>query len=426
MVFSFHVYRKSAPNGKLSVYVGRRDYTDHLTHVDPIDGMVWLERDYVKERRVFAQVVMTYRYGREEDEVMGLTFARDMVVASAQVYPPSPLTKPPNSLQERLQKKLGVNSFPFHLEMPRSAPASVTLQQGKEETGRPCGVQWELRIFVGANAEDQPQRRSCVRLLIRRFQYAPAKQGRKPTASCTKEFLLSPGKLHLQVALDRQIYYHEEAVKVAVTVSNQSNKQVKKVKVGVVQLVEVSLGPAGHVRNTVASIESQDGCPVVPGAGLTRSFSLTPTLRLNQQRRGVAVDGRLKSEDTNLASSTLFTNPDHRDKFGIVVSYVARVKLSMGTLGGELAAEVPFTLMNPPLEETGGGEAAEAPRDETDRSTRLIIEECRRMSLSDLLEPQKSEDSVDKEDKEEHTEAVDEDDVFKTQQADSQVVPLVE
>lgn len=24
----------------------------------------------------------------------------------------------------------------------------------------------------------------------------------------------------------------------------------------------------------------------------------------------------------------------------------------MGTLGGELAAEVPFTLMNPPLEET--------------------------------------------------------------------------
>ncbi|KAK8390683.1 hypothetical protein O3P69_010413 [Scylla paramamosain] len=423
MVFSFHVYRKSAPNGKLSVYVGRRDYTDHLTHVDPIDGMVWLERDYVKERRVFAQVVMTYRYGREEDEVMGLTFARDMVVASAQVYPPSPLTKSPNSLQERLQKKLGVNSFPFHLEMPRSAPASVTLQQGyKEETGRPCGVQWELRIF----------RRSCVRLLIRRFQYAPAKQGRKPTASCTKEFLLSPGKLHLQVALDRQIYYHEEAVKVAVTVSNQSNKQVKKVKVSVVQLVEVSLGPAGHVRNTVASIESQDGCPVVPGAGLTRSFSLTPTLRLNQQRRGVAVDGRLKSEDTNLASSTLFTNPDHRDKFGIVVSYVARVKLSMGTLGGELAAEVPFTLMNPPLEETGGGEAAEAQRDDTDRSTRLIIEECRRLSLSDLLEPQKSEDSMDKEDKEEkeekeeHKEDVDEDDVFKTQQPVPQVVPPVE
>ena len=38
---------------------------------------------------------------------------------------------------------------------------------GKEETGRPCGVQWELRIYVGTSAEEQPQRRSCVRLLVR-------------------------------------------------------------------------------------------------------------------------------------------------------------------------------------------------------------------------------------------------------------------
>ena len=51
------------------------------------------------------------------------------------------------------------------------------------------------------------------------------------------------------------------------------------------------------------------------------------------------------------------------------------------------------------------------------------------MSLSDLLEPQKSEDSMDKEDKEEkeeHKEAVDEDDVFKSQHAVPEAVPLVE
>ncbi|CAL4114719.1 unnamed protein product, partial [Meganyctiphanes norvegica] len=87
MVFSFHVFRKSAPNGKLSVYVGRRDFTDHLTHVDPIDGVVMLDPDYVKDRRVFVQAVLTYRYGREEDEVMGLTFAKELVATSALVYP---------------------------------------------------------------------------------------------------------------------------------------------------------------------------------------------------------------------------------------------------------------------------------------------------------------------------------------------------
>ena len=49
-----------------------------------------------------------------------------------------------------------------------------------------------------------------------------------------------------------------------------------------------------------------------------------------------------------------------------MVSYVARVKLSMGTLGGELAAEVPFTLMNPPLEETAVRQAGDAERNKSD------------------------------------------------------------
>ncbi|XP_063595732.1 phosrestin-2-like isoform X1 [Penaeus indicus] len=395
MVFSFHVYRKSAPNGKVSVYVGRRDYTDHLTHVDPINGMVWLDRDYVRERRVFAQVVMTYRYGREEDEVMGLTFAKELVIASAQVYPPAPAAAPLTSLQVRLQKKLGTNAFPFHLEMPKNAPASVTLQPGKDETGRPCGVHWELRVYVGDSTEEQPHRRSCVRLLIRRLQYAPAKQGRQPVASCAKEFLLSPGKLHLQVTLDRQIYYHEEGVGIGVGVTNNSNKQVKRVKVSVVQLCDVSLGPSGQIRNTVASIETQEGCPIVPGATLAKTFSLKPKLEYNRDKRGVAIEGRLKSEETCLASSTLFTSLDQRQQFGIVVSYVARVKLILGTLGGELVAEVPFTLMNPPAEEAltqAGGRVAHREQD-LEESTRLVIEECRRMSVSDQFDTQKSVES---------------------------------
>lgn len=65
---------------------------------------------------------------------------------------------------------------------------------------------------------------------------------------------------------------------------------------------------------------------------------------------------------------------------------------------------------------TQSGDAAEAPRDEVDKSTRLIIEECRRLSMSDLLEAQRSEESVDKEDKEgeekEGQTRDDDDDVF--------------
>ena len=42
----------------------------------------------MRDRRVFAQVVCTFRYGREEDEVMGLSFYKELYLASEQIYPP--------------------------------------------------------------------------------------------------------------------------------------------------------------------------------------------------------------------------------------------------------------------------------------------------------------------------------------------------
>lgn len=38
---------------------------------------------------------------------------------------------------------------------------------------------------------------------------------------------------------------------------------------------------------------------------------------------------------------------DHKDAFGIVVSYSVKVKLFLGALGGEVTAELPFILMHP-------------------------------------------------------------------------------
>ena len=34
------VFKKGSPNGKITVYLGKRDFVDHVTHVDPIDGNV--------------------------------------------------------------------------------------------------------------------------------------------------------------------------------------------------------------------------------------------------------------------------------------------------------------------------------------------------------------------------------------------------
>ena len=41
------------------------------------------------------------------------------------------------------------------------------------------------------------------------------------------------------------------------------------------------------------------------------------------------------------------SSPEQRDAFGILVSYLAKVKLMLGALNGELVAELPFVLMHP-------------------------------------------------------------------------------
>lgn len=49
----------------------------------------------------------------------------------------------------------------------------------------------------------------------------------------------------------------------------------------------------------------RDGLHVAPGFTLSKVFELTPLLANNKDKWGLALDGQLKHEDTNLASSTL-------------------------------------------------------------------------------------------------------------------------
>lgn len=182
MVVNFKVFKKSSPNGKVNVYMGKRDFVDHISAVEPVDGIVVLDDEYIRDRRkVFGQVVCSFRYGREEDEVMGLNFQKEIFLASEQIYPPQEKSeKTISKIQERLIKKLGDNAIPFNFTIPPSAPASITLQQDKNETGEPCGVQYYVKIFAGDSETDRTHRRSTVTLGIRKVQFAPSKQGNQP------------------------------------------------------------------------------------------------------------------------------------------------------------------------------------------------------------------------------------------------------
>ncbi|XP_017767779.1 PREDICTED: beta-arrestin-1 isoform X3 [Nicrophorus vespilloides] len=345
------VFKKSSPNGKITVYLGKRDFVDHISHVDPIDGVVLIDPEYSKGRRVFGHVLAAFRYGREDLDVLGLTFRKDLYLAAEQIFPQENNTRPLTRLQERLIKKLGPNAFPFYFELPPHCPASVTLQPAPGDTGKPCGVDYELKAFVGETQDDKPHKRNSVRLAIRKIMYAPSKQGEQPSVEVSKEFMMSPNKLYLEASLDKELYHHGENIAVNVHIANNSNRTVKKIKVSVRQFADICLFSTAQYKCTVAETESEAGCPVSPGFTMSKVFAVRPLLANNKDKRGLALDGQLKHEDTNLASSTIVADPQQRENLGIIVQYKVKVKLCLSALGGDLVAELPFILMHPKPEE---------------------------------------------------------------------------
>ncbi|XP_076173098.1 beta-arrestin protein kurtz isoform X2 [Ptiloglossa arizonensis] len=403
------VFKKSCLDGKITVYLGKRDFVDHITHVDPIDGVVLIDPDCLKNGKVFGHVLAAFKYGREDLDVLGLSFRKDLYLAVDQIYPvePGSQQRELTRLQERLIRKLGSNAYPFYFELPPHCPASVTLQPAPGDTGKPCGIDYEFKAFVGETKDERPLRRDLVALAIRKIMYAPSKQGEQPSVEVSKEFMMSPNKLYLEASLDKELYHHGENIAVNVHIANNSNRSVKKIKVSVRQFADICLFSTAQYKCTVAEVESDvgvapgftlskvfslrptladnkdkrglaldgqlkhedtnlasstmEGCPVGPGFTLSKVFSLTPLLANNRNKWGLALDGQLKDEDTNLASSTLVVDPSQRENLGIIVQYKVKVKLCLSPLAGELVAELPFILMHPKPEEEEPGPSTARP-----------------------------------------------------------------
>ncbi|CAH8506448.1 unnamed protein product [Schistosoma guineensis] len=403
------VFKKSSPNGKITTYLCKRDFIDSLADVDPIEGVVLVDPEYVKGRKVFTHVLSAFRYGREDLDVLGLTFRKDLYLASAQVYPPvyasesdncgrvllNPAStavcgnsKPPGPevsegtddslhsgtlpltrLQERLIKKLGSNAFPFYFKLPADAPASVTLQPGPNENGKPCGVDYELRTYVAETSDDKLQKRrmflcgaisyrpdnqlqcnkrNAVRLAIRKLTYAPEEPAPQPSAVVLKEFIMSPGTLRLEVSLNKEKYYHGESIDINVLVDNNSNKTVKKIKLSVRQYTQLCLHNNNRYNCVVDELETDESFPILPSqTGWCKVYKLRPLLANNRHKRGLALDGKLKHEDTNLASSTIICNPNHKENLGMTVQYRVKVRLVLGFVSSDVSVELPFTLTHP-------------------------------------------------------------------------------
>lgn len=80
------------------------------------DGVVLIDPEYLKDRKVFGHVLAAFRYGREDLDVLGLTFRKDLYLASEQIFPLDPNNKRPlTRLQVRLVMGMNSASRPFHI-----------------------------------------------------------------------------------------------------------------------------------------------------------------------------------------------------------------------------------------------------------------------------------------------------------------------
>nr|CAB3223172.1 CiArr arrestin [Phallusia mammillata] len=242
-------------------------------------------------------------------------------------------------------KKLGENAYPFFIDIPKDSPCSVTLQPAPGDTGKPCGVDYELKTYVSEDNDEKIHKRNSVRLAIRKVQFAPDKKGPQPTAEAQKQFLMSDKPLCLEASLDKDLYYHGETIGVNVQVTNNSSKAVKKIKISVRQFADICLFSNAQYKCPVAVFEADD--QVAPSSTLCKVYQICPLLSNNKDKRGLALDGQLKHEDTNLASSTIIKEGVPKENLGIIVQYKVKVKLLLGSLGGsELSVELPVTLMH--------------------------------------------------------------------------------
>ncbi|KAM6989460.1 S-arrestin a isoform 2-T2 [Tautogolabrus adspersus] len=336
------VFKKICKDKSVGVYMGRRDFVDHVDSVDPVDGVIIIDPEALQGRKVFVTLSCTFRYGRDDMDVMGIAFRRELYLSTRQVYPPlQDLEKGVHTkTQAKLLRKLGHNAYPFFFEFPDNLPCSVALQPAPKDVGKQCAVEFEIKAFSAESQDGKVHRRSSVKLLLRKVQYAPESAGVAPSAMLEKP-------LHVKASLEKELFYHGEPIKVNVCITNDSSKNIKNIIVSVDQVANVVLYSNDSYAKSVAIEEPGDSIP--PGATLQKVYTLLPLLANNRERRGIALDGKLKHEDTNLASSTIVKDGVLKEVMGIMVSYRIMVKLIIGgsVTSDEVDLELPFKLMHP-------------------------------------------------------------------------------
>ncbi|KAJ3589367.1 hypothetical protein NHX12_010212 [Muraenolepis orangiensis] len=225
-------------------------------------------------------------------------------------------------------------------------------QPGPDDKGKACGVDFQLKAYLAADTHEKISKKDSARLIIRKIQFSPDQAGAGPKAELCRNFMTSDKPVHLEASMDRDIYFHGDSIPIRIKVHNETTKTVKNIKITVDQLTDIILYSAHKYTKCVLSHEFNE--TVEASGTLEKTLFITPRLSDNKEKRGLALDGHLKDEDTNLASTTVWRKGLEKEVLGILVSYKVKIHLMVagaGLLGGltasDVALELPLILMHP-------------------------------------------------------------------------------
>lgn len=119
--------------------------------------------------------------------------------------------------------------------------------------------------------------------MIRRLMECPSRvwDVAPSEGTLTRTFLTCSGTVNLEASLNSHAFLPEEDIIVKVSIRNYSSREIKRIKVKIVQLSEVPMFNDNQIRDkTVTKID--DPLNLGPGACTNRQFTLVPAVPSRQ------------------------------------------------------------------------------------------------------------------------------------------------
>jgi len=346
------IFKKVSQDNQLVLFLPQRELTVSENGVESLMGIALIHENIMKEPtlKVFLHIVLVFRYGREDEELMGLRFCNEVIVAGEQIFPTlmdetahNKTTK--QNLERRnstLVNNQGYIAVPFVVDMGNTAPPSVRLVPCRPYSGSPIGTSYEVQLFASISADEIPRRRKMVQMSLRILENLPKELPPRSNVILQKEFIFSDKPLLVSAKLDSGVYKQGEKIKLVLSIQRQDNfpHEVRKIKTAAIQQVGVAMFSSGSFKNLVGTVDSM---PQPNPNDSIYNETLEITIELAKDYAWAAMDETSKnaSELSQLAPTVKHSN---KALFVVRVSYYVQVTIYFGLLRRPISLKLPFIL----------------------------------------------------------------------------------